>query len=118
MKVSDPAEDFILSLHLHPSACVNKLHMKEIFAKTTLAASVTNTMFELCSDVIKGWQSLLQGIHAGDGPLYNTLSPVENKNDLELDFKDFFSSRILVVQTLYMVNQTDATLASFSVWKN
>ena len=28
--------------------------MKEIFAKTTLAASVTNALFELCSDVIKG----------------------------------------------------------------
>ena len=44
-------------------------------------------------------------------------SPVENKNDLELDFK-FFSSRILVVQTLYMMNPTDATLASLSVLKN
>ena len=44
--------------------------MKEIFAKTTLAASVTNTLFELCSGVIKGWQNLLQGVHAGDGPLY------------------------------------------------
>ena len=44
-------------------------NMKEIFAKTTVAASVTNTLFELCSDVIKGWQNLLQGVHAGDGPL-------------------------------------------------
>ena len=63
-KVSDPAEDYILSLHqhfsIHPTAYVSKLHMKEIFAKTTLAASVTNTLFELCSDVIKGWQILLQ----------------------------------------------------------
>ena len=42
-----------------PTACVSKLHMKENFAKTTLAASVTNTLFELCSDVIKGWQNLL-----------------------------------------------------------
>ena len=40
--------------------------MKEIFAKETLAASVTNTLFELCSDVIKGWQNLLQGVHADD----------------------------------------------------
>ena len=76
-KVSDPAEDYILSLHqhflIHPTACVSRLRMKEIFAKTTLAASVTNTLFELCSDVIKGWQNLLQGVHAGDGPLYNTL---------------------------------------------
>ena len=31
--------------------------MKEIFAKTALAASVTNTLFELCSDVIKCWRS-------------------------------------------------------------
>ena len=63
-KVSNPAEDYILSLHEHfliyPTACISKLHMKEIFAKTTLAASVTNTVFELCSDVIKGWQNLLQ----------------------------------------------------------
>ena len=44
-----------------------------LFAKTTLAASVTNTLLELCSDVIKGWKNLLQGVHAGDGPLYNTL---------------------------------------------
>ena len=75
-KVSDPAEDYILSLHqhflIHPTACVSRLRMK-IFAKTTLAASVTNTLFELCSGVIKGWQNLLQGVHAGDGPLYNTL---------------------------------------------
>ena len=57
-KVSDPAEDYILSLHqhfsIHPTACVSKLHMKEIFAKTTLAASVTNNLFELYSDGIKG----------------------------------------------------------------
>ena len=76
-KVSDPAEDYILSLHqlflIHPTACVSRLRMKEIFAKMTLAASVTNTLFELCSDVIKDWQNLLQGVHAGDGPLYNTL---------------------------------------------
>ena len=47
-QVSDPAEDYILSLHqhlfIHPTGCVSKLHMKEIFAKTTLAASVTNTL--------------------------------------------------------------------------
>ena len=76
-KVSDPAEDYILSLHqhflIHPTACVSRLRMREIFAKTTLAASVTNTLFELCSNVIKGWQNLLHGVHAGDGPLYNTL---------------------------------------------
>ena len=58
VKVSDPAEDYILSLHQHflirPAACVSKLHMKEIFAKTTLAASVINTLFKLYSDVIKG----------------------------------------------------------------
>ena len=28
-----------------PTACVSRLRMKEIFAKTTLAASVTNTLF-------------------------------------------------------------------------
>ena len=78
-KITDPAEDYILSLHqnllIHPTACVSKLHMKE----TTLAASaasVTNTLFELCSDVFKGWQNLLQGVHAGDGPSYNTLVKV------------------------------------------
>ena len=79
-KVSDPAEDYTLSLHqhflIHPTACVSRLRMKEIFAKTTLAASVTNTMFELCSDFINGWQNLLQGLHAGDGPPYNTLVKV------------------------------------------
>ena len=79
-KVSDPVEDYILSLHqhvlIHSTACVCKLHMKEIFAKTTLAASVTNTLFKLCSDVIKGWENLLQGVHAGDGPPYNTLVKV------------------------------------------
>ena len=57
-KVSDPAEDYILSLHQHfsirPTACVSKLHVNEIFATTTLAASVTNTLFDLYSDVIKG----------------------------------------------------------------
>ena len=51
-EVYDPAEHYILSLHqhfsIHPTACVSKLHLK-IFAKTTLAASVTN----ICSDVIK-----------------------------------------------------------------
>ena len=49
VKVSDPAEDYILSLHqhflIHPIACVSKLHMKEIFAKTSHAASVPNTLF-------------------------------------------------------------------------
>ena len=79
-KVSDPAEDNILSLHqhflIHPTACVSRLRMREIFAKATLAASVTNILFELCSDVIKGWQNLLQVVHAGDGPLYNTLVKV------------------------------------------
>ena len=79
-KVSDPAEDYILSLHqlfsFHQTACVSKLHLKEIFAKTTLAASVTNAVFELCSGVIKGRQNLLQGVHAVDGPPYNTLVKV------------------------------------------
>ena len=50
--------------------------MKEIFAKTILAASVTNFLFELYSDVIKGWQNQLQGVNAGDGPPYNTLVKV------------------------------------------
>ena len=50
--------------------------MKGVFVKTTLAASVTNTLFELYSDVIKGWQNLLQGVHAVDGPPYNTLAKV------------------------------------------
>ena len=71
-KVSDPAEDYILSLHqhfsIHPTACVNKFHLKEIFVKTTLAVSVTIALFELCSDVFKGWQNLPQAIHFGDGP--------------------------------------------------
>ena len=79
-KISDPAENYILSLHqhflIHPTACVCRLRIKEIFAKLTLAASVTNTLFELCSDVIKGWQNLLKGVHAGDGPPYNTLVKV------------------------------------------
>ena len=77
-KVSYLVGDYILSLHQHFSinqkTCVSKLHLKEIFAKTTLAASVTNALFELCSDVIKSWQNLLQGVHAGDGPPHNTLS--------------------------------------------
>ena len=42
-------------------------------------------------------------------------SPVENQNDLELDFKVFFSLLILVVQALYLMNATDATLASLGV---
>ena len=79
-KVSDPAEDYILSLHqhflIHPTACVSRLRMKEIFAKETLAASVNNTLFEPCFDVIKGWQNLLQGVHADDGPPYTTLVKV------------------------------------------
>ena len=36
-------------------------------------------------------------------------SPVENQNDLELDFK-LFSLLILVVEALYLMNPTDATL--------
>ena len=79
-KVSDPVEDYILSLHqhfsIHQTTCVSKLHLKEIFAKTTLAASVTNALFGPCSDVIKGRQNLLQGVHAVDGPPYNTLVKV------------------------------------------
>ena len=79
-KVSGPAENYILSLHqhvlVHPTACVSRLRLKEIFAKKTLTVSVTNTLFELCSDVIKDWQNLLQGVRAGDGPLYNTLIKV------------------------------------------
>ena len=63
-KVSDPADNYILSLHqhflIHPTACVSRLRMKEIFVKMTLAASVTNTLFERCSDVSKGWQNLLR----------------------------------------------------------
>ena len=43
-------------------------------------------------------------------------SPVANQNDLELDFK-VFSSLILVVEALYLMNPTDATLASLSVLK-
>ena len=78
-KVSDPVEDYMLSLHqhfsIHQTTCVSKLHMK-VFAKTTLAASVTNGLFELCSDVIKGRQNLLQGVHAVDGSPYNTLVKV------------------------------------------
>ena len=70
----------MLSLHqhfsIHQTTCVRKLHLKEIFANTTLAASVTNALFELCSDVIKGRQILLQGVHAVDGPPYNTLVKV------------------------------------------
>ena len=85
-KVPDPVEDYILSLHqhfsIHQTACVSKLHFKEIFAKTTLAASVTNALFELCSDVIKGRQNLLQGVHAVDGPPYNTLV-----KDIQLHFR-------------------------------
>ena len=46
----------------------------------------------------------------------NPTSPVENLNDLELDFK-VFSLLILVVQTLYLMNPTDATLALLSVLK-
>ena len=78
--VSDPAEDYILSLHqhflIHRTACVSELHIKEIFAKTTNAASITNALLELCSDVIKGWQNFFQRVHAGDGPPYNFLAKV------------------------------------------
>ena len=56
-KVSDSTEDYILSLHqhflIHPTACITRLRMKEIFAKTTLASSVTNTLFKLCFDVTR-----------------------------------------------------------------
>ena len=43
-------------------------------------------------------------------------SPVENQNDLELDFKVFYLL-ILVVQALYLMNPSDATLASMSILK-
>ena len=79
-RVSDPAEDYILSLHqhfsIHPTACVSKLHLKEIFAKMTLAASVSNALFGHFSDIINGWQNLLQAVHFGDGSPYNTLVKV------------------------------------------
>ena len=79
-RVSDPAEDYILSLHQHfsiqPTACVSKLHLKEIFAKTTLAASVTNALLGHYSDIINGWQNLLQAVNFGDGSPYNTLVKV------------------------------------------
>ena len=41
------------------------------------------------------------------------ISQVENMNDLELDFK-VFSLLILDVEALYLMNPTDATLASLS----
>ena len=41
---------------------------------------------------------------------------MENQNDLELDFK-VFSLLILVVWALYLMNPTDATLASLSLSK-
>ena len=44
------------------------------------------------------------------------ISPVENQNDLELDFK-VFSLLILVVEALHLMNSTDTTLASLSVLK-
>ena len=75
VKVSDPAEDYTLPLHqhflIHPTACVEG----DLF-EDDLVASVTNTMFELCSNVIKGWQNLLQGVKAGEGPPYNTFIKV------------------------------------------
>ena len=43
-------------------------------------------------------------------------SPVENQNDLELDFK-VFSLLILVVEALHLINPYDATLAPLSVLK-
>ena len=43
-------------------------------------------------------------------------SPVENQNDLELYFK-VFSLLIIVVQAFYLMNPTDATLASLNVLK-
>ena len=42
---------------------------------------------------------------------------VENQDDLELGFKVFFSLLILVVDALYLMNLTDATLTSLSVLK-
>ena len=47
----------------------------------------------------------------------SAISPVENQNDLEFDFKVFVSLLILVVKALYLINSTDATLASFRVLK-
>ena len=44
-------------------------------------------------------------------------SLTENQNDLELDLKGFFSLLILFVQELYLMNPTDATLASLSILK-
>ena len=45
----------------------------------------------------------------------NNNSRVENQNDPELDFKGF--SLIFVVQALYLIKPTDATLASLSIMK-
>ena len=47
---------------------------------------------------------------------YMPSSLVENQDDLELDFKVFIFV-ILVVDALYLINPTDATLASLSVLK-
>ena len=79
-KLSDPAEDYTQSLIQHfpiyPTACVRKLHVKGILAQTILAASVTNILLEFCSDINKGCQNLLQWVHVGYGPSYNTLVKV------------------------------------------
>ena len=51
-KVYDPAEDYILSLHQHFS--IHQQTSFEGICEDDLAASVTHTLFELCSDVIRG----------------------------------------------------------------
>ena len=47
---------------------------------------------------------------------FKQVSLVKNQNDLKLDFK-VFSLLILVVKALYLMNPTDATLASLNVLK-
>ena len=64
-----------------------------------------------------GRESNIEEYHTINSLLYlRHNSPVENQNDLELDFKVFFLL-ILVVEALYLMNPTDATLASLSVLK-
>ena len=79
-KVSDPAEDYILSLHqhflIHPTAFVSKLRMKEIFAKTTLAASVTNTLFKLWLVLSRVGRTFFKEYMPASPPVAPTLSSV------------------------------------------
>ena len=91
--------------------------MSLIVLLTSAVILLTFQAFELFCNLVKRKQNLNIFIYFNIVNSKRYDSPVENQNDLELDFKGFFSLLILVVEALYLMNPTDATLASLTLLK-